>query len=1003
MVGIFINYEQQTYRFFNILQFRNNCLVPQELYIFRSLVTQVFVYKLSLRLNKKHFHQMKKIILNSALAFAFFTHVFATNPAVKFFRFPQGVTAEDYVPNTIIIKVKPEFRTQCEANRIAVQNLSSAFSSLQIKSTEKLFPRHQQPLQERNTSGQSLTDISLIYKITYSSQVVIEKAINMLLATGNFIYAEPNYIYKPMYIPNDTLVLQQYHHSRIHSYEAWDINKGDTNVVIGITDTGFDTVHIELVNKIKYNYNDPINGIDDDGDGYIDNYMGWNMAFNNTNINSNPIHGTFVAGIAAAETDNVTGIAGVGFKTKFLPVSCSPGSNVIVNGEMAIQYAADHGATIINCSWGGGVPSQFAQDIIDYATINKGCLVVAAAGNGNNDIPFYPASYQYVLSVAGTDTADVRWSSSTYGSYVDVCAPGYAVYSIFPTGSPNPYWYSGGTSEATPQVSGAAALVKAQFPTLTGLQIGERVRVTCDNIDTIPGNAAFAGQLGKGRINIYRALTEAAKSARALYIDMNDGNDNAFAGFDTLNISAVFTNFLDPLSNLSVTLSCNSPYINILNPTLNIGAMATLASDSNRANPFRAIIGGAIPINSKIVFTLTFQGGTYSDWQKFETTVNVDYINLNVNAIGVTITSKGRLGYNDAGSTQGIGFTINSGASLLYTGGLVVGVNDSMVSDATTGSSGGTTVIDNDFVPIVHVYPVIPSVISDADLSATFNDVNSTNPINVYITNNIYAWTAPADNNYIVTEYIIHNNSTTNYSALYAGIYMDWDITGATYADNRADLDSVRRMGYAYYKVANNNYVGIKLLTPGVPHYYAFNNDGSAGSINIYGGGLTKQAKYQCMSTLTRDSAGYTGTGADISMLFSSGPFSVNAGDSVKVAFALVGGDSLAQIATAADTAQIKYNTSPVGILEKNYNSTLIAFPNPFSNYIYIKVESEKNSVATITLSDVVGRKLLNNYNKEIAEGENIIRINTKEIPSGFYVCTVTLSGKNYFLKLIKN
>lgn len=934
------------------------------------------------------------ILTHAIIALTFFNAI-----AQKPFSFPKGITDADYDHNMVIVKVKQQFRELCSVKNETVESSVSSASGIAGSTVQRLFSKHAAPDTERNISGQRLTDLSLVYKITFNAEVSIPKVINQLMATGNFIYAEPQYIYQAFYLPSDTLATMQYHHNRIHSFDGWDINKGDTNIVIGITDTGFDTIHAELVNQIKYNYLDPVNGLDDDADGYIDNYMGWNMAFNNTNINSNPIHGTFVAGVGCAQTDNVTGIAGVGFKTKFLPVSCSPGTNVIVNGDLAIIYAADHGASIINCSWGGFGASQFSQDVINYATINKNCLVVGAAGNANADAPFYPASYQYVLSVAGSDTADVRWVSSSFGSYVDVSAPGFAIYSIFPTGSANPYGYSGGTSEAAPQVSAAAAIVKAQFPTLSGLQIGERLRVTADDIDTIPGNATWIKQLGKGRINLFRALTEPAKSVRALDIDINDGNDNAFAGNDTLNISAVFTNYLDAVGSLTATLSCNSGLINILNPVLNLGSLATLQSDSNRANPFRAVIDPSIPLNQKIVFTITFQDGTYNDWQKFETTVNVDYINVLVNDVGVSITSKGRLGYNDAGNTQGIGFTHNDGPSLLYGGGFIVGVNDSMVVDATFGTPAGN--VNNDFIPSVFVHKIIPSVYSDFDLTTTFTDGGSSLPVGIDVDNNVFAWGSPADRKYVITEYIITNYSANNYTDLHGGIYMDWDITAATYVNNRAEFDSLQRLGYAYYTNANNQYVGIKLLSPGFPNYYAYNNDGTAGSFSIYDG-YTRAEKYQSMHTFSRMAAGTTGAGSDVSMLLSSGPFPLNSGGAVSIAFALVAGDSLAEVIAASAAAQIMYDSLALTANQNQYAGSVSVFPNPFDNTVSIAVDAESNSVITIMLVDVSGRTVFVSAERQIHHGKNLISVSTENLPSGFYFLKTSVNGKQNFFKLVK-
>ncbi len=945
---------------------------------------------------------MKKLILLIVLPF-FFSPVFAGNGS-RSFHFPANVGSSDYMEGSIIIKVNADYRGECGINSLQITSVNSVFNKLDVTETKKMFPHHQPPASSKNEQGFPLTDLSLIYSVKYAASIPVDKAIDLLLSCKEIFYAEPVYINKPLYIPNDTLAGAQYHHIKIKTFEGWDIQKGDTNIVIGLTDTGIDSAHVELVNQVKYNYADPINGIDDDGDGYIDNYRGWNVAFNTNDVQGNSfLHGNFVAGIASAQVDNITGIAGVGFKTKFLPVNCAPNSNVIVNGDVAIVYAADHGCAVINCSWGGFGSSQFSQDVVNYATFNKNSLVVGAAGNANNDAPFYPASYQYVLSVGGSDSTDQKWissstSGSSYGSYLDVCAPGNKIYSIFPTGSATPYWYSGGTSEAAPQVSAIAALVKAQFPALTALQIGERIRATCDNIDTIPFNIAngYVKKLGKGRVNLYRALTEAATSVRALDIKITDNNDDAFVVNDTMDISAVFTNFLDPLSNLNVTLTSNSPDINILNPTLNFASLGTLQSDSNRANPFHAIINPSIPRNTKVVFTLTFGSGSYSDFQSFEVTVNVDYLNVLVNDIGVTITSKGRLGYNDTGLTQGIGFTQNEGPNLMYAGSLMVGVNDSMVSDATSGTPAGA--VDNDFVPVDYIREIIPPVVSEYDLVTRYNDSGNTLPVGVIVTHKTFAWSTVADRKYVITEYTITNTSATNFNGLYAGIYSDWDITSATYSTNRALYDAALKMGYAFEVLSNTNYAGIKQLTPGNTSYYAFNNDGTDGSVNVYDG-FTRAEKYQCMNGAGRSAAGTNGNGTDISMLLSAGPFTVNAGDSVKVAFALVGGDNLTDITQAALAAQVKYNT--VGIDNVNAsNENVIVYPNPSNGYITVQLNAENNVLALIELLDAQG-KLINTQNKKLVAGNTSqVHIKTNQLAQGIYFIKVTTATKSTITKI---
>ena len=168
--------------------------------------------------------------------------------------------------------------------------------------------------------------------------------------------------------------------------------------MIGIIDTGTDPDHPDLAANLKHNYADPINGLDDDGDGYVDNFNGWDLgeSDNDATVNANT-HGSHVSGCAAAVTDNGVGVASPGFNCKFLPVKISNAGGTLTMGYEGIVYAADHGCNVINCSWGGGGGGALGQNAIDYATINKDALVVCAAGNNSSNQTFYPAAYNYVF------------------------------------------------------------------------------------------------------------------------------------------------------------------------------------------------------------------------------------------------------------------------------------------------------------------------------------------------------------------------------------------------------------------------------------------------------------------------------------------------------------------------------------------------------------------------------------------------------------------------------
>jgi serine protease len=779
--------------------------------------------------------------------------------------------------------------------------------SIGKKTLKQLYEKHDKSNLRLSSTKQG-PDLSLIYEITFSSTKSIGEVILQLQADPHIQYAEPKYISKSLYTPNDPNIGTQYYLNLLKSFQAWDVSKGDSNVVIGVTDEGFDLTHPDLINSIKYNYKDPIDGVDNDNDGYIDNYYGWNVASNNNNVtvDGSLDHGVAVAGLAAATTDNATGMAGTGFRCKFLPIKIEA-ANALKNEFNGIVYAADHGCQIINCSWGhvGGY-SQYEQDIINYAT-SKNCLVLASAGNNNDEGIFFPASYQYVISVAATNNKDQKgtWVGSSgphgsnYGHYVDVCAPGVDVYTTVKGGGY--VGYANGTSFACPIASGCAAIIKSKYPAYNGLQVGERLRATCDFIDTVNGNASFAGKLGRGRINLFRALTVNTPSIRMDPISISDGKGNNFLAGDTFQITGKFTNFLDPASNLSINISSNSGFITIVNANVNIGAMGTLTVADISKNPFLVRVNPNTPSFTIVTFKITYTDGTYIDYQYFDIVVNPDYMNLAINNINTTITSNGSFGFSKINQVGGLGFNFKNNA-MLYAGGLILNSGNKTI-DAIYGTLPNS--MDTDFTVTAPVRQLKQSTFSDEDILSKFSDsLAAAQKIGVLITHKAYAWKSAADSNYVILEYTLKNTNKVKIDSLYTGFYADWDID--TSYQNRADFNPGLKMSYAYSAQANSHYGGIKLLTPGQLFSYAIDNPGGAGLIGIYNGFSKANKKYVLQHN--KYTAGSNGKGNDVSIMLSTGPVSLLAGDSVKVAFAITAGLSTNMINAAATAADIKYN-----------------------------------------------------------------------------------------------
>ena len=922
------------------------------------------------------------------------------------FKMPAGIRAGDYIEKTIIVKMLPQFRSICLNGKIENALFKTLFNTIGGYGLVKKFPHTKAPERLVNDRGEHLSDLTLIYEFSYTADLSLEKLINKFSALQLFEYVEPHYIPHLCYTPNDSALSSQYAITNIQAEAAWGVNattaRGDTNVVIGIVDTGTEPTHDDLKNNIKHNYTDIIDGIDNDGDGYIDNFSGWDLGENDNDptYNANQ-HGVHVSGIAAASVDNGIGVAGVGFHCKFLPVKITDASGALTKAYEGITYAADHGCAIINCSWGATAGGQTGQDVINYATINKNALVVAAAGNDGTDELFYPASYNYVISVANTKSDDRRSSSSNYNYTIDVSAPGESILSTFPV---NSYSMQTGTSMASPCAAGAAAIIKSFYPSYTALQVGERLKITCDNIYPLM-SSLYADKLGKGRINLYNALTQpSSPSVVMTQRNITDNNDNAFVIGDTLRITGNYTNYLGPTSNLTATLSSASPFVNILNTTTTLGAINTLGVGNNNTNPYTVKILPNTPANFVVTFKLTYSdpATSYTSNEYFNVTVNVDYVNININDIATTVNSAGRIGYSQDSQTGGLGFNYMNGGTILYEAGLMVGDSSTRVSDAIRGAVGQ----DADFQSLVGAHNAIPNTYSEYDVDGTFNDNFSPSPLPVAIHQKAFAWSTPGNRKFVIVQYIISNTSTAVLTNLYAGIFADWDINSTTFASDRASFDVVNKMGYAYYSGTNGTFAGVKLLTNSSPvvHYAIDNVTGGAGGVDLYTGGFDKSEKYITLST-NRSDAGVTGSGADVIDVVSTGPYSISAGDSIKVAFALIAGDSLSDIQTSAANAQIKYDgiQSITGIssISKEGETKMIVFPNPAKNESTIEITITEDAFVELKILNLLGEEIKIIAFSKMQAGTHRYTYDTSSLNSGLYFYQLKVGNKILVKKLI--
>jgi subtilisin family serine protease len=827
-----------------------------------------------------------------------------------------------YLPDRLIVK----FATGAVSGpqRAAIQAFAMPAPVAKILAqqgaleTEQLFPAPRlagQLLQKRA----SRIDLSSIYEIRFSQPVNVAKLVQRLRQQPGVVYAEPRYLQRIYYNPNDPAIGSQTYLTVIKATGAWDITQGDSNVVIGLVDSGVDWQHADLQANIWRNEKEtPNNGIDDDQNGYVDDIRGWDFGgLGNPNKSPTPDndpredksdHGTAVAGIAAAATDNGLGIAGIGFKCKIMPVKTSQnnvrtneGAALIAYGYDGIVYAAENGAHIINCSWGGPGFSQFGQDAIDYAT-QLGALVVAAAGNENSSSLSYPAAYRNVLSVAATDDTDRRAGFSNYGYWVDVSAPGIGLYTTWQPNNYHPLF--NGTSAATPVIAGVAALVKSVHKDWTPGAIAEQVRLAADNIDS--PNPAYIRQLGYGRVNAQRAVMATFKTpavrltSYTLRETVGDG-DGIFEANEEVAASIRLTNFLEPVSNLNVTLTENNAFVNMISSTLNVGTIGrgdTVAV----AGTFSFRIAANAPAGHVVTFYLDFSAANYNDWQGFTAVIRPLYGDLSAGNVATTLTSFGALGFQDYVGTSGGGqigrgfeFPIDS-ENALYHGGLIIGTASNRVSDVAYGNANSDRY---DFVtPSGGELNIQPGKKATVEATSRFNDSVAESPIGLAVDQKAYAWANAPWNDFVILEYTVRNTTAQAISNLYAGYYLDWDIIDAD--SNFADWDSANRLGYQW---ANGSaYFGITAVSPAQAASYRAVKNREYDNADA--------TKYQYMS------GGFQVVRSDVigdwSQLLSFGPYNLAAGQSVTVAFAVLGGTDLNDLKANAQAARSAYLTTGV-------------------------------------------------------------------------------------------
>lgn len=428
------------------------------------------------------------------------------------------VSAAALPQNTVFIKYKSDVSKEKIAGKIKSNSVFPVLSK--FNSPDNVSVKY---LADSLVTDE---DINKILVIRLKDKSLADEAVDALKKDNDIEYVEKGHTYKLDYVPNDSLTSQQWALDKIQAFKAWDITPGSDTIVIGCIDTGIDYLHPDIKNKMFYNKGEMglddrgrdkrFNGIDDDNNGLVDDYIGYDfvnragfpfdttggrdfLGWDNDPMDQN-FHGTFTAGIIAAEVNNTIGIAGAAPKIKVLAIRCFDPDGYGEEDDVAagLLYAVKMGVKVVNMSFGDDSFSYVLRDVVNYA-YRKGLVLVASSGNSGSADPHYPSGYNGVISVGNSTQEDYVSSNSNYGSTLDLVAPGTGIWSLNKGGG---YRQESGTSAAAPFVSAAAGLILS-VKNFTNDEVAQILKSTSDDI----GETGWDLRSGAGRLNMYKALS----------------------------------------------------------------------------------------------------------------------------------------------------------------------------------------------------------------------------------------------------------------------------------------------------------------------------------------------------------------------------------------------------------------------------------------------------------------------------------------------------------------
>ena len=940
----------------------------------------------------------------------------------------QPSTAENYIPGQLYVKFRQagfkETLSGTSADemlrKFGATDIRQAFDIPVMSSSRKISP----------DAIDHLESLVSIKRVRFRSDLDMEYVAKKLSSHPEIEYAEPVYVQKLCYLPNDPGIFdidpetnesKQEYLNLINAPAAWDIARGDTSIVIAIVDSGTDWNHEDLLENVWTNPGEtPDDGIDNDDNGYEDDVHGWDfydsedasgeIIEDNDPTAENQPHGTHVAGIAAAVTNNGIGVASLSHNVRYMPVKVGPDEgDELYFGYEGILYAASNGADVINCSWGSSFFSRTAEKVIQTVT-SMGIIVVASAGNSNTNIPFYPAAYPNVLGVGSIDLDGTKSSFSNYGSYVDVSAPGSDIYSTLIGES---YGYSSGTSMAAPVVSALAALIKSHHDWDSD-QIQAQIVGTAEPIEV---EDPYEYLCGCGYIDAKNALGDPVlyvDIVNHVFTDKNGNNDGLFTPGEKIEASITVRNYGEQIDNVGFDITSLTGFTIPEVSSVNIGS---LEHGKEKIIPdISFIVAGDVPYDTRDFIRLEFDSDGSRNFGIIDVVVNPSYATFTANTIELSVDGRGHIGYvNYIDNSKGSPFIIHNDSPsqadifdipLLFEGGLLFGNSEYRISDGIRGAD--QKVAEKDFTLISPIQFKTAPDSSKQEGTIIFSDEGADEKsYNITTTLNTFVYSETGHDQYIIFAYNFKNEGTETLTDLHAGLFFDFDIPESQLDDDSAFYSHEDDILIIAEDASDSNdklMIGATVLGSIYTPWIIENASEDSLFFGIYDG-FTEEEKWRGLSAGKHKEVeqGY----GDVSMVLSPGSFTLEPGTQKQATFILAYGlgydDLKLQISNARTRAELIVITEENLAFTRHPEQFSIksVYPNPFNSSTTVSFYLPEDTSITVVIFDILGRKVDTVFRGYKTSGEHSLVLNRVHLASGMYfVCLETRSGFKTYRKI---